>query len=228
MTQENRTMMYNSIEQLLEKSENLAGYTLGELADILNIATPVSLKKEKGWIGQLLELALGARAGSKPEQDFPEIGVELKTLPLSNQLTPLESTFVCTAPLLYQQQVTWATSNVRNKLSTVLWVPIIGDRQQSIATRCIGHPWIWQPSPAEQRVLQQDWDEIMELIALGHIETISAHHGQALQLRPKAANGRSLTDAIGQDGTMIKTRPRGFYLRTAFTAELVKKQFSNG
>ena len=68
----------------------------------------------------------------------------------------------------------------------------------------------------------------MELIALGHIETISAHHGQALQLRPKAANGRSLTDAIGQDGTMIKTRPRGFYLRTLFTAELVKKQFSNG
>lgn len=221
-------MMYDTIDQLLEKAENLAGYTLGELADTLNIATPLSLKKEKGWIGQLLELALGASAGSKPEQDFPEIGVELKTLPLSNQLSPLESTFVCTAPLLYQQQVTWETSNVCNKLSTVLWIPIIGDRQQSIATRSIGHAWLWQPSIREQLVLQQDWNEIMELISIGRIETISARHGQALQLRPKAANGRSLTDAIGQDGTMIKTRPRGFYLRSTFTAELVKKQFSNG
>lgn len=220
--------MYDTIDQLLEKAENLAGYTLGELADTLNIETPLSLKKEKGWIGQLLELALGASAGSKPEQDFPEIGVELKTLPLSNQLSPLESTFVCTAPLLYQQQVTWETSNVCNKLSTVLWIPIIGDRQQSIATRSIGHAWLWQPSIREQLILQQDWNEIMELISIGRIETISARHGQALQLRPKAANGRSLTDAIGQDGTMIKTRPRGFYLRSTFTAELVKKQFSNG
>lgn len=221
-------MMYDTIDQLLEKAENLAGYTLGELADTLHVAIPTSLKKEKGWIGQLLELALGASAGSKPEQDFPEIGVELKTLPLSNQLSPLESTFVCTAPLLYQQQVSWATSNVCNKLSTVLWIPIIGDRQQSLATRCIGHAWLWQPSIEEEITLQQDWNEIMELIALGRIETISAHHGQALQLRPKAANGRSLTDAIGQDGTMIKTRPRGFYLRSTFTAQLVKKQFSNG
>ncbi|MFB0975307.1 MAG: DNA mismatch repair protein MutH, partial [Tolumonas sp.] len=47
----------------------------------------------------------------------------------------------------------------------------------------------------------------------------------ALQLRPKAASGRSLTLAIGKDGTLIQTRPRGFYLRSTFTRQLLRLQF---
>ncbi len=36
---------------------------------------PKDLKRDKGWIGMLLELWLGASAGSKPEQDFAALGV---------------------------------------------------------------------------------------------------------------------------------------------------------
>lgn len=218
-------IMYQNVDELVHAAEQLAGITLAELAERLRVKTPSSLRKEKGWVGQLLELALGASAGSKPQQDFPELGVELKTLPLTRHGSPLESTFVCTAPLLHQQHISWTTSNVHHKLSSVLWVPIFGDRQQAVGTRIIGNPWLWHPSIAEERALQQDWEEIMEMIALGHIEAISARHGQVLQLRPKAANGKSLTPAIGHDGTLIQTRPRGFYLRTSFTQQLLKNQF---
>lgn len=217
--------MYQTIDELVHAAQQLAGTTLAELAEQQGVTTPASLRKEKGWIGQLLELALGASAGSKPQQDFPELGVELKTLPLAHNGTPLESTFVCTAPLLHQQQISWATSNVHHKLSTVLWVPILGDRQQAVGSRMIGNPWLWHPSADEEQLLQQDWEEIMELIALGRVESISARHGQALQLRPKAANGKSLTPAIGRNGTLIQTRPRGFYLRSSFTQKLLRDQF---
>lgn len=44
------------------------------------IVTPKDLKRDKGWIGVLLEIWLGASAGSKPEQDFAALGVELKTI----------------------------------------------------------------------------------------------------------------------------------------------------
>nr|WP_321240803.1 DNA mismatch repair endonuclease MutH [uncultured Tolumonas sp.] len=217
--------MYQTIDELVHAAEQLAGTTLAELAEKLSVAIPSSLRREKGWIGQLLELALGASAGSKPQQDFPELGVELKTLPLTHNGSPLESTFVCTAPLLHQQHITWATSNVHHKLSTVLWVPIVGDRQQTLGSRMIGNPWLWHPSIHEEQLLQQDWEEIMELIALGGVESISARHGQVLQLRPKAANGKSLTPAIGRNGTLIQTRPRGFYLRSSFTQKLLQDQF---
>ena len=217
--------MYQNIDELVHAANQLAGLTLAELAERCGIMIPSSLRREKGWIGQLLEFALGASAGSKPQQDFPELGVELKTLPIANNGIPLESTFVCTAPLLHQQKITWETSSVHHKLSAVLWIPVFGDRQQDIASRMIGNPWLWHPTTEQKKIIRRDWEEIMELIALGKVESISACHGEALQLRPKAANGQSLTPAIGSEGTIIQTRPRGFYLRSSFTRELLHMQF---
>ena len=217
--------MYQNIDELVHAANQLAGLTLAELAERCGIMIPSSLRREKGWIGQLLEFALGASAGSKPQQDFPELGVELKTLPIANNGIPLESTFVCTAPLLHQQKITWETSSVHHKLSAVLWIPVFGDRQQDIASRMIGNPWLWHPTTEQEKIIRRDWEEIMELIALGKVESISARHGEALQLRPKAANGQSLTPAIGGEGTIIQTRPRGFYLRSSFTRELLHMQF---
>lgn len=210
---------------LFRNAEQLAGQSLAELAQKLGIAVPENLRRDKGWIGQLLELALGASAGSKPEQDFPELGVELKTIPIDATGKPLETTFVSVAPLTGISGLRWQDSNVCNKLSCVLWIPIIGDRKQPPGEKIIGPPLLWQPSAAEAELLRQDWEEIMELISLGQIQTITARHGQVLQLRPKAANSKALTEAIGPEGEPIQTLPRGFYLKTGFTAALLARHF---
>ncbi len=42
---------------------------------------PRDLKRDKGWTGILLELWLGASAGSKPEQDFAALGSSSKRSP---------------------------------------------------------------------------------------------------------------------------------------------------
>lgn len=215
----------STLEELLNRANNISGLTLGDLAGQHQLHVPDTLKREKGWIGQVIELALGAEAGSKPEQDFPKLAVELKTLPINQAGEPLETTYVCYAPLTQLHSLTWETSNVRNKLSQVLWVPVLSDRTIPPAERQIGTPFLWQPSAQEDEQLKQDWLEIMELITLGYIDQVSAKHGTWLQLRPKAANGRVLTDAIGQEGEHIKTRPRGFYLRKAFTSRLLHNQF---
>ncbi|MDX7439664.1 hypothetical protein SJ436_17445, partial [Citrobacter cronae] len=60
----------DSEAQLLTQARQLAGYSLGELATMAGLVTPRDLKRDKGWIGVLLEIWLGASAGSKPEQDF--------------------------------------------------------------------------------------------------------------------------------------------------------------
>ncbi|WP_312771407.1 MutH/Sau3AI family endonuclease, partial [Escherichia coli] len=102
--------------QLLQQAQRLAGYSLGELAVMAGLTIPNDLKRDKGWIGVLLERWLGASAGSKPEQDFAALGVELKTIPIDSQGRPLETTFVCVAPLTGNSGVTWETSHVRHKL----------------------------------------------------------------------------------------------------------------
>lgn len=216
----------DSIEELLLRAEQLAGLTLGDLASLANIVIPQNFKREKGWSGQLIEMWLGATAGSKPQQDFPELGVELKTLPINHFGAPSETTYVCYAPLMGQEQTRWLTSNVYNKLQQVLWIPVIGDRAIPPADRSIGMPILWRPTEAQNNQLRTDWEELMERISLGEIENITARHGEVLQLRPKAADGSVLTDAIGQNGSIVKTRPRGFYLRKSFTQQILNNAFA--
>ena len=215
-----------NIDELMQCAQAIAGFTLQQLADLHQRSVPLDLRKEKGWIGQLLELHLGATAGSKPTQDFPELGVELKTIPISDQGKPLETTFVCVAPLTGNYGVTWQTSNVANKLKQVLWIPVLGERHIPVAERIIGSPLLWQPDSQENNQLQQDWEELMDMIALGEVEQITARHGKYLQLRPKAANNKVRTKAYGRDGEIIRVLPRGFYLKKAFTQQLLQKHFA--
>ena len=46
---------------------------------------------------------------------------------------------------------------------------------------------------------------------------IDASMGEYLQVRPKAANGKSLCYGFDEVGNKILTLPRGFYLRSSFT-----------
>lgn len=211
--------------KLLAQAQRLAGFTLGELGQMAGLPVPQDLKRDKGWTGILLERWLGASAGSKPEQDFAALGVELKTIPVDNAGRPLETTFVCVAPLTGNSGVVWETSHVRHKLKRVLWIPVEGSREIPLAIRRVGSPLLWSPDEDEERQLRMDWEELMDLIVLGQVESITARHGEVLQLRPKAANSKALTEAVGTEGQRILTLPRGFYLKKNFTRALLARHF---
>ena len=216
-------MIPQNLEQLLSQAQSIAGLTFGELADELHIPVPPDLKRDKGWVGMLLERALGATAGSKAEQDFSHLGVELKTLPINAEGYPLETTFVSLAPLVQNSGVKWENSHVRHKLSCVLWMPIEGSRHIPLRERHIGAPILWKPTAEQERQLKQDWEELMDLIVLGKLDQITARIGEVMQLRPKGANSRSVTKGIGKNGEIIDTLPLGFYLRKEFTAKILNE-----
>ena len=215
-------MIPQTLEQLLSQAQSIAGLTFGELADELHIPVPPDLKRDKGWVGMLLERALGATAGSKAEQDFSHLGVELKTLPINAEGYPLETTFVSLAPLVQNSGVKWENSHVRHKLSCVLWMPIEGSRHIPLRERHIGTPILWKPTVEQERQLKQDWEELMDLIVLGKLDQITARIGEVMQLRPKGANSHAVTKGIGKNGEIIETLPLGFYLRKEFTAQILK------
>ena len=220
-------MIPQTLEQLLSQAQSIAGLTFGELADELHIPVPPDLKRDKGWVGILLERALGATSGSKAEQDFSHLGVELKTLPINAEGYPLETTFVSLAPLVQNSGVKWENSHVRHKLSCVLWMPIEGSRHIPLRERHIGAPILWKPTADQERQLKQDWEELMDLIVLGKLDQITARIGEVMQLRPKGANSKAITKGIGKNGEVIDTLPLGFYLRKEFTAGILKAFLDN-
>lgn len=213
--------------ELLEKAQWLAGFQLAEIARQLHMPVPPDLKRDKGWVGMLIETALGAKAGSKAEQDFAHLGIELKTIPVNRHGQPLETTFVSLAPLTDNHGIVWQTSHVRHKLQKVLWMPVQGEREIPLAERYIGQPILWSPNAEQERLLQQDWEELMELIVLGRLTEIHAGLGEVLHLRPKGRNRKALANAINHKGEPIQSLPLGFYLRKTFTAQILSDFLQN-
>ena len=213
-----------STAELMQRCQQLAGKTVASVAAELGWTVPENLSQHKGWLGQLLECYLGADAGNQAEPDFTRLGIELKTLPLDANGRPKESTYVCTVSLTGQAAMHWRDSWVRRKLSHVLWLPVEADPAIPLAERYIGLGWLWQPNEQQMQILQQDWEELMDRLLQGEQAELSAREGQFLQIRPKAAHSRIMARSIDSDGVADFSNPRGFYLRTTFTSDLLINQ----
>ncbi len=210
--------------ELINRAKDLAGVSIGELAGLSKHQVPIKLTKDKGFIGQLLEIHLGAHNDNLPQADFAPFAIELKTIPVDNQGRPLESTYICVAN---QKEISssWENSLVKQKTSRILWVPIEANKEISIEHRRIGTPILWEPDLAISRALKQDWEELLENLALGNCQNLSAKSGQYLQLRPKAASSKQLIQIINHDGYKVSIVPKGFYLRSSLTKKILEKNY---
>jgi DNA mismatch repair protein MutH len=210
------------IEALLARARSLVGMRVGEVATSLGVSSAGAAVRTKGTPGAILELALGATGGSSKVHDFPELGVELKTIPIDARGTPVESTYVCTLSLSDAEMQEWDDSWVRAKLSRVLFVPLVADDGEPWPARRIAEPVLWSPTAEQDAILRGDFDDVVGLIGVGRIEELTAHRGRWMQVRPKAAHGRVRTVAWGAEGEAIATIPRGFYLRPRFTGAILR------
>lgn len=208
--------------ELLTRAGELCGQTVGAIAATLHVTMPSNQTKNKGFVGDLIESFLGANeARNLPIPDFARLGIELKTIPVSKGM-PTESTHVCNAALKNLTGEYWRNSRVFHKLKKILWVPIQADKHVKLPDRTVGSAFLWSPSPREEEILRNDWEEHMELIALGRFSELHAERGEYLQIRPKARNSRVKGSATSESGEVHPTLPRGFYLRTSFTALILQ------
>lgn len=210
-----------NVDELLARASALAGLTIDQLAQRHQLSAPNSLLRAKGWIGNLLERALGTNAGTTAAPDFLHLGIELKTIPLDQHGNPKETTFVTSIDCMKMGSHNWQDSLVYHKLRHVLWIPIEAANTIPIGDRRIGSPVLKTLPPELEEILESDWNEFSEIIAQGNIETLRSSQGVLLHVRPKCANGRSLCNAPGPDGRIIRTLPRGFYLRTEFSRKIL-------
>lgn len=208
-----------SLRELEVRAQALAGRTIGELAAGLAVALPASLVRAKGFVGQLVEAALGADPDAADAPDFPELGVELKTVPVGASGRPAESTFVCSIAMAGLDREEWESSRLRKRLRHVLWVPVDSARRAGLAERRFHGPRLWSPSPREEALLRADWEDLVGALASGDA-TLSAHRGLVLQVRPKARHAGIRRLACTAAGPQ-RVLPLGFYLRTAFTRTIL-------
>lgn len=204
--------------ELWARARGLSGRTLGELAYALGLPLPEDPSRGKGFVGRLVELALGAdpTAGERP--DFPHLGVELKTIPVGPTGRPLQSTFVCSINLMAAAAARWPKSRLQQRLGTVLLLPFAAGPSPA-ENRFLPPVW-WAPDAATWAILAADWEDLMGAIGAGRGAWISAREGRLLQVRPKAANARARAQGPAEDGVQ-QMLPLGFYLRAGWMAQVL-------
>jgi DNA mismatch repair protein MutH len=212
------------LEALLRHARALVGVTLADLADGLGLPVPVGAVRTKGWPGQIIERELGGGEETGRGPDFAALGVELKTVPVDQDLAPRESTAVCQIDPIAISGESWETSYVRHKLACVLFVglevppgaPGVGDRRVA-AVR------LWSPAPAEERLLRADFELLVrDFFRKGRAAEITGHQGVVLQVRPKGRNAEDRREAFGPDGAPVRIGKCGFYLRPSFVGPIVR------
>ena len=112
--------------------------------------------------------------------------------PMGVNSKPLESTFVTSINLLTIHKEQWETSQCFSKLRRVLWVPVEGDNTIPFQHRRVGCAFLWSASAEDEAVLKRDWCELSFMLGGGQLAEVDARMGLYLQVRPKAANARSL------------------------------------
>lgn len=200
----------------------MVGARLADLADSLGIPVPSGAVRTKGWAGQIIERELGGDSGHGP--DFAALGVELKSVPVTSMLEPLESTAVCHIDPITIAGESWQTSYARRKLARVLFVALeVPATGGSVGERRVTAVRLWQPSATEEATLRADFERfVRDYFRRGKAAEITGHLGQALQVRPKARNAADRRDGYGPAGERVRLGKMGFYLRPAFVRDILR------
>ncbi len=208
--------------ELMAKLDNIAFKTIGALVDEYKIIAPKNLKSAKGWLGNFIELLLGATAAATAQMDLVELGIELKTIPVNQDYKAIESTYVCTLDS-NARMINFHDSWVCKKLSKVLFVPILVDKNKILTEYKILKPFLWQPDLTSFNIIAQDYNEITEIFYSGNGHSLTAKYGTYLHLRPKAANAAQANYYLDHNANQSPLGPKGFYLRTIFTNKLLQQ-----
>jgi DNA mismatch repair protein MutH len=213
-----------TLEALLAHARALVGVELSELADALGLPVPVGNVRTKGWSGQVIEQELGAAVGGARGPDFAALGVELKTVPVRENLEPLESTAVCQIDPVAIAAESWETSYVREKLACVLFVALaVPPEARSIGERRVAAVRLWSPDADETRALREDFELFVRgYYRQGRAAEITGHLGAVMQVRPKGRDADDTRDAFDAAGNPTRVGKHGFYLRPAFVARILR------
>ncbi|QJC31831.1 hypothetical protein GJT88_02125 [Enterobacteriaceae endosymbiont of Donacia tomentosa] len=214
--------IYNE-KMLLLRATLLTGNNIIDIIKWTNYAISKNFEKDKGFIGKLIEFfLLGKKTNNKYNQDIPHLGIEIKTITIYKNNNIINDSFICSLPLLNKNNLFWYKSKLYNKLSKILWIPIIvKNKKTHMFMKIIGQPLLWKPSVFDKIKIYNDWIKFIELFILGQIKHINYYNGSILLVKNKSEK-KKLTKTIDNQGKIIFITPKSFYLKKEFIKSFIK------
>lgn len=197
------------------------GKTIGQIKDELGLKRD---KMVKGAAGLIVENLLGISNNNRDEADIPEIGCEIKILPLqknkNGEIKAKEPTAIQMINYIEVSKETWETAKLRNKINLTFWVVYLA-KKNSISLNqndyVIVDYFLDHPTYAQNNIFKKDWEDIQKYIKEGRADKLSCSMGTYLEPKTKGANKKDTTLAPDGKGGTIKVRRRAFYYKKNYT-----------
>jgi DNA mismatch repair endonuclease MutH len=213
------------LSPLFEIIKNAKGKTIGELKLELNIERE---NMKKGASGLIVENLLGIKNNNNSDADIPEIGCEVKILPIQKNrngvIKAKEPTQIQMINYFEVANEKWETAKIRRKINLTFWVVYLAKENSSKLHqndyRIIDY-FVDHPSDDKILVFKKDWELIQSFIINGLSDKLSCRMGEFLEPKTKGANNQDKTDAPDGKGGVLRARRRAFYYKKAYTNEYI-------
>jgi DNA mismatch repair protein MutH len=203
--------------ELMTRYSDAEGVPFLELAQVLKLPLPDDPRKDKGYSGRLVERIAMKWPDSASKPDLTEFDVEIKSVSVRLNLTPLQPTKITSLNPDDLKEGDWFESHVYRKLRIILFVPVVKAHLGEAAEWYIRRPFIWLPSSEDLIQLQQDWAEIRAVVNVKGIAGLSSSQG--------GPGSILMTKTSYEGGAGIKKR-YAFWFRPAFTKEVLRQNVS--
>ncbi len=206
---------------ILEHAARLRGRTLDEILEKLGDPSLTRRFREgrgKSGAGLIVEACFGIPENPTSEPDFPKCGIELKTLPLIKTgpgHRVKERTSISMIDYFELVRESWATASVRRKLSSILFVFVVMNREAPGRSYVLDFR-LWSPGETDQALFQIDWTWTHDRVADGLAHQLSEADEWALAASRKGA-GRG-KDLVRQPYGDELAQRRAFTLKPSFTS----------
>lgn len=204
--------------EIIKKSK---GKTIGTIKQELNIERE---KMKKGASGLIVENLLGIKNNNVAGADIPEIGCEVKILPLqinkNGDIKAKEPTAIQMINYFEVASETWETAKLRKKIDLTFWVVYLAKQDGKALNQndyIIIDYFLDHPNNMQNSVFQKDWEYIQSFIRNGLSDKLSCSMGQYIEPKTKGANNQDVTDAPDGKGGVLKARRRAFYYKKNYT-----------
>lgn len=207
-------MQYDTEKDLLDKARSLKGKR------IVDFYRGKFNQENKGSIGLIIEEHwFGVKNNNDQQPDFPNLGIELKVLPmkrLSNrQLTVKERTKICSIDYVKLVDEQWKQSNARKKLNKILFVFYEYVAENPLDSKVLEYH-LFTLSSNDEPLIRSDWERTKDYVKKGFAHQLSESQNVVLAAS-RAGEGNSAGVPQPVKRHSASAAKRAFSLKSSYT-----------
>jgi DNA mismatch repair protein MutH len=214
-------MIYETLEELMEKAHEAEGKTFGEI----DVTGRIKNLRSKGTLGNIIEESyFGYEVNSVSKPDFENLGVELKVTPFKKNkngtYSAKERLVLNIIDYMKEFKLSFDTSSFMSKAAKMLIMLYQYEPDSELKDYRIFKAFLNEFSEEDLAVMRRDWEIIVTKIRNGEAHLISEADTMYLSACTKGVNRKSLRKQPFSDEM---AKQRAFSLKASYMTSLIRK-----